>query len=204
MNESHSSYRAEGRCRSLYRRIAARCLVVGALAIGSACIAVQSNRRAAMEMDRRAEYADRDWNNAAAQVQAVVDLRHTQDSLVGRAEQAETLLVKYPRSLVLAEVTNALLGGCWLTDFDMDSASSAGDALHVQLTGLAPGDADVGRYVDRLRDSKLLHEVKLSESHSANQQGKAFRRFRIDLRVGDLVAPEVRVVPPTMTASIGH
>jgi Tfp pilus assembly protein PilN len=179
-------------------------VIVAAMALASACIAVQSSRHASAKLQRRADAANREWNDAARQVRQVLDLGQTQQALARHAELAATLLEKSPRSSVLADVANALPAGCWLLDIRLDSVNADGDALNVRLSGVAPGDAEIGQYVARLRQCKLLQNVKLAASDSATEQGARRRQFRISLCVGDTGAQAPPAAQPTMTASIGH
>jgi Tfp pilus assembly protein PilN len=176
----------------------ALCIVVGALAIGSTCAVMQYARHASAQLQARAMAADRAWADAAAQARAVEDLRQTEQGVTRHAELAEMLLEKTPGSAILAEVTNALPAGCWLSEFAVDSADGpASEAVNVRIAGYAPDDAQVGQYINRLRRSKQFNDVKLSAIGSDTQR---VRRFSIDM----CVSGSGPAAQPTQTASIAR
>jgi Tfp pilus assembly protein PilN len=192
-------------------RGAALCAIVAALAIAASAAALESSRRSLAALDARAAAVDRDWADAAGQVKAAMDLRHAQQSIVRQAECAETLLEKNPRSAILADVTNALPAGCWLERLTLDAAdvdssadAAADENVRVTVTGFAPGESAVSKFVLQLRQSNLLHDVKLRQCDSAAQTGMNLNRFRVDLCVGRSDGQPKPVAGPTQTASIGH
>jgi Tfp pilus assembly protein PilN len=186
-------------------------VIVGALAMVAAAAAVQRSRRSLAALECRATAVDREWADAASEVQAAMDLRQTQQSVNHQAECAQTLLEKTSRSLILADVTNALPAGSWLMSFTLDSADVdspadgvADENVRASVTGFAPSDLAVAKIVLDLQQSNLMHDVKLSACDNETQQGMNLKRFRIDLRIGGSDEQPQPVAQPTLTASIGH
>jgi len=140
------------------------------------------------------------------------------------------LLESVPRSILLAQLTNALPGGTSLSTVDIIQKASNVKAIkqakshyqagkvggsatqtaeespekslmtEVTITGLAPSDLQVASYIQSLDESILLDEVRLIESKEHEIEHEIFRQFRLKAQL----VKEVKLSPKTLEVIRGH
>ena len=140
------------------------------------------------------------------------------------------LLESAPRSILLAQLTNALPGGTSLSTVGIIQkvsnvkavkqakshyqAGKVGGAVtqtaeespekslmtEVTITGLAPSDLQVASYIQSLDESILLEEVRLIESKEHEIEHEIFRQFRLKAQL----VKEVKLSPKTLEVIRGH
>lgn len=141
--------------------------------------------------------------------QLQVQREHMMKSALTIADLLETV----PRSVLLAQLTNALPNGASLTSVDIlqkdgKLVSSGQSKSHYQaaksqnaakksaedspeknllteitITGLAPSDLQVAFYIERLDNSVLLDDVVLIESREHEIDNEIFRQYRLKARL---------------------
>lgn len=122
--------------RKAQRRTNVICAVLAAIvmaAIGSAFSLTERMNQAAQQKHAaiEQEYAD-----AAKQIQLVQDMQAKQSRMARQAELAASLLEKIPRSIILAEITNALPRGVSLLELNMDCKKKNSTAPTVTVNNL--------------------------------------------------------------------
>ena len=158
--------------------------------------------------------------------QLQVQREHMMKSALTIADLLETV----PRSILLAQLTNALPNGTSLTSVDIiqkdgklansshsksryQAAKAKNEAKNaaeespekrliteVVITGLAPSDLQVAFYIERLDESALLGEVALIESKEHEVEKEVFRQFRLRAKLNK----EIKLTDDTLTTIRGQ
>jgi len=142
----------------------------------------------------------------------VEQLQKQQQYLSRQAQLTDALIERVPRSVVLAELTDALPQGVSLTDFNLDSqlrmiqapsvpanavaqrqAANKATAtpelqprfynVSLKIQGIAQNDVQVASFIGNLNQSPLLEEVNLSFSETKVIQGQPLRKFNIEAKL---------------------
>ncbi|MCF7975334.1 MAG: PilN domain-containing protein [Phycisphaerae bacterium] len=212
------------------RRINVLCVVLLLMVIGSlstvfGAIKVRQHACAAQEVK---VYAT--MNQMQQSLVQFEQLQIQRDQMMKSALTIADLLEFVPRSILLAQLTNALPKGASLTTVDIiqkdpgvRAASQAkshyqatqakpGTAkavdespekrliTEVTLTGLAPSDLQVAAYIQRLEESRLMSHVELIQSKEHEVENEVLREFELK---ADL-AKAVKLSPEDLKTIQGH
>ncbi len=139
-------------------------------------------------------------------------LQIQRENMMKSALTIADLLESVPRSIVLAQLTNALPFGASLTTVDIMQKEASRKAkvpaksnykaakakkgaakvhesqeknliTEVTITGLATSDLQVASYIKRLEDSLLLDQVVLVESKEHEIENEVFRQFQLEAQL---------------------
>jgi Tfp pilus assembly protein PilN len=192
--------------RKAQRRTNVICAILAGIvmaAIGSAFSLTEKVNRQAEQNHARveAQYAE-----AAKQIQQFQQMETEEKKMASQAELAASLLEKVPRSIILAQVTNSVPTGVFLTDFMLDSrrrlskplpsdpvkAAAAPPepiAYDVTLTigGVAANDVQVADFLHRLGESPLFEDVNLviSDEFTKDDQTTKLRKFQVEMTLNN-------------------
>src|SRR5687768_14291399 len=101
------------------------CATLFVLMISGIAVAFTIADRAMRGAEQRHAAIDKQYTDAAKRIQEMETMRQKQSVLARQAELAGSLIDRVPRSYMLAEVTNLLPGGVYLTDLDMEMRKKA-------------------------------------------------------------------------------
>jgi Tfp pilus assembly protein PilN len=195
--------------RKLQRRTNILCLVLTALVMGGIgtgfAISLQSINRIVQQQ----RGVDQSYADAAQRITQLRDLQSKQQRIAHQAEMSASLLEKVPRTLVLAQITNALPAGVSLLALTMEShrhvfpptplpiaqfgqpPSTAEPAkspeqpvvfdVTLRLIGVAATDVQVAQFINHLSRSQLFNDVNLATSDDYQMNADKVRRFSIDM-----------------------
>jgi Tfp pilus assembly protein PilN len=182
-------------------------VVVGALSAVFGVIKVRQRASAAQEV---LVYAK--MNQMQQSLVQFEQLQIQRENMMKSALTIADLLESVPRSIVLAQLTNALPFGASLTTVDITqkeadrktvsptkskykAAKAKEDAgqvhesqeknliTEVTITGLATSDLQVASYIKSLEESLLLGQVVLVESKEHEIENEVFRQFQLEAKL---------------------
>jgi Tfp pilus assembly protein PilN len=116
--------------------------------------------------------------------------------MLSKAEQTAELMEKVPRSYILATVTNALPDRVSLNKLAMDTtmivtrgARKSGNSqvtVQLKITGYAPTDVQVARFIANLARNPLMEAVELVYTEEQEFEEDVVREFEVtvDLKRG--------------------
>ncbi|CAN5478054.1 hypothetical protein BH10PLA1_BH10PLA1_19170 [soil metagenome] len=202
--ERRSNRRANTICAALF--------IIVMLAIGSALVLSEQSLRVAVTEHTLLE---KTYAAAATRVDQVRQMQDEQRLMVRRARDSASIVDKVPRSVVLAEVTNALPPGVTLVAFNLDSVNApqpAGQSptplVTLRIVGTGESDVQVSQFVNTLTRSKILKDVNLRASQPATVDDKhpttdsVARRFTVDMALDPKAATIIAQEPKLSTTAI--
>jgi Tfp pilus assembly protein PilN len=158
------------------------------------------------------EAIDKQLSAKSQTLEKVKKLEEQSDKLLNKALTVSGLIEPVPRSVLLAMLTNKLPNGVSLLQISLNqntkevvSASGKGgksgekeqklstetvEITEVDLHGKAVNDLQVAQYIQELKSSRILGEVKLIESIEYKEDEEKFRAFRLEVNVKDSVKIE--------------
>jgi hypothetical protein len=171
---------------------------------------------------------------AANLIEQERQLREKQLKMNNQANLTASLLEKVPRSVLLAELTNAKPAGVSFLDLTLDSKLHAaptptaksqfeikkaameaanGGGKHpadipqakvydvtIKVTGIADDDSQIGQFIKKLNNSKLIRDVNLLISDEFLVNDAKMRKFQVEMTLD----PNAEVQPgalPSKTAA---
>lgn len=193
--------------RRLRRRADRLCLVLFGIVlagvVGAVIVSDDSTSHTLQVRDQvNASYAD-----AAKLIDQLTQLRQQKASLLARAEQASGLLERVPRSYILGVITNACPQYMSLLAVNLETreVQAGSDAekkatkfeaaaqrrfkearptvVEMQITGLAPTDVQVARFIADLARNPLLGSVDLVYSEEKIVDLEPVRQFQVKLEL---------------------
>lgn len=182
-------------------------VVVGALSSVFGVIKVRQRASAAEEVRVYAQ-----MNQMQQALVQFEQLQVQRENMMKSALTIADLLEPVPRSIVLAQLTNALPFGASLTTVDVIQKEAKDEArlqtkskyhaaktkpanagtpksvekdliTEIALTGLAVSDLQVASYIKCLEDSQLLDQVVLVESKEHEAEDEVLRQFRLEAKL---------------------
>ena len=182
-------------------------VVVGALSTVFGVIKVRQRASAAQEVQVYAK-----MNQMQQALVQFEQLQIQRETMMRSALTIADLLEPVPRSIVLAQLTNALPHGASLTKVDLiqkeakDEAGTVAKSKYqaakakseqrasqdsieknllteVVLTGIAMSDLQVASYIKSLEESLLVDQVLLIESKEHEVDDEILRQFRLEAKV---------------------
>jgi hypothetical protein len=103
------------------RRTNVICAVLFLLIMGAIGIAFSTIERALRAAERENQDVNQKYAEAASRIEQDKEMQEKQKRMAGQAELTASLLEKVPRSVLLAELTNAKPGGLSFLDLTLDS-----------------------------------------------------------------------------------
>jgi Tfp pilus assembly protein PilN len=197
--------------RKAQRRSNVLCAMLAVIVIATIGAAFSVTERMNRTVDQENAAVTAEYTEAAKQITQVQDLQNKQRMMAHEAELSASLLEKVPRSMILADVTNALPAGVSLLDFGLDAKRRApapdknkqaanpaapqpivtepalADPVEydvsIKLTGVADTDVQVSTFISQLSHCKLLKDVNLliSDEYSIGEQ--KLRRFQLEMNL---------------------
>lgn len=167
--------------------------------IGWAYFIAQNKIRTAQDINAS---VTRDFSAAAKPIAQFQQMQEEQQRLNQKAELVGSLIERVNRSNILAELTNALPAGVYLSDFDLlgkadsnlagaktafDRAKAAGAAkpiiygVTIRLVGFAASDKHVADYMTNLEKSPLFAAVDFVETKEVAYKELKVRSFELEL-----------------------
>ena len=164
------------------------CLILFGVIMVYVVLQVTSMRQSCDRVQARMDQVDQDYQAAAAPMSKLQAMEAQRQQLVAKAKATSHLQERIPRSYLLAMVTNSLPQGASLESFDLypkkvivpkaapsksrdrkfaskSKATKGKDdnvsVMEMELTGLAPTDVDVARFITNLSQSPLAASVDL-------------------------------------------
>ena len=211
------------------RRVNILCVVLVLVVVGalSAVFGVIKVRQRASAGQEALVYAK--MNQMQQSLVQFEQLQIQRENMMKSALTIADLLESVPRSIVLAQLTNALPFGASLTTVDITqkeanrktvspvqsqykAAKTKQDAgqghesqeknliTEVAITGLATSDLQVASYIKWLEESPLLDQVVLIESKEHEIENEVFRQFRLEAKL----ARDARLSSEAMEIIRGH
>lgn len=153
-----------------------------------------------------------DFNIEADRIKRLEELRKQHESILRRAQLADSLIEKLPRSVMLGSIRSHLPEGAALVEFTLSSAEivvprppSTGSASKktkkpdpktpppppepkryrqfIKLTGVAYTDLQVAQFIGNLVRSDYFEEVSLIQSRPFKVGRDNVRRFEVEMRL---------------------
>lgn len=202
------------------------CATLLLLVMGAAGVAYYLTQRAAESVQVEHAALVEQYEEAAGRIARVQKMQDQQKKLARQAELTASLLEKLPRSLVLAELTNALPAGASLLDLKLSTRKrvkpvavmpatrlqqrkpAVAEApepeqvdVKLEITGIAHDDVQVSKLIASLGKARMFRDVNLLVSEEHNDRGEILRRFKLEMQL-DESAPLER--PDTAAASVNQ
>jgi len=190
------------------RRTNVICAILTGIVMAAIGSAASLTEKVNHQAEERHAQVERRYVDAAKQIDQFRELANKERTMARQAELAASLLEKIPRSIVLAEVTNAVPAGVQLTEFTLDSRRVLSHALPsdpakaaaapaepivydvtVSINGIAANDVQVADFIHRLGLSPLFKDVNLVISDELSKAGDTtdqsdkanLRKFEVDM-----------------------
>jgi len=180
--------------------------------VGAFFVQRQQMEQTAGEGERiNAQFVDR-----AEQLDQIKLLQSQQEQMMGKAEIVRSLAERIPRSIILAEMINAMPASLSLLEFNLETkivkpgtrpqtaiqretlnneeraneeqVEIAPTEVGIQVIGIAPSDEDVSIFMENLNRHPLFVSVGLEYIEGTKIEGTDLRRFRVVMQLNqDLV-----------------
>lgn len=189
--------------------------------IGTAFSFMEKSLRQAEKNNQEAckQYAD-----AASRIEQERQMQEKQLKMNSQAELTASLLEKVPRSVLLAELTNAKPTGVSFLDVLLDSKIRQGNTqgagktqfemkraeaqaanakpapqaklydVTVRITGICDNDIQVSQFIANLNHSKLVRDVNLLISDEFAVNNNKMRKFQLEM----MIDPSAEVQPGSL------
>jgi Tfp pilus assembly protein PilN len=187
------------------------CATLFIFMISGIAIAFTIAERAMRGAEQRHASVERQYTDAAKRIQLMQTMRQKQLVLARQAELSASLIDRVPRSYMLAEITNLLPQGVYLTDLDMEMRKKSSTPVLktafekkttkvkkeptaklppppdpydtvVRIGGVAETDAQVAKVISAVKDSKIFRDVNLLISTQMDRtETNALRRFTLEM-----------------------
>lgn len=148
---------------------------------------------------------DKELSTKSKTLEKVKELEQQSNKLLDKAFTVSELIEPVPRSVLLAVLTNKLPDGASLLKVNINQykektipVSAANNEsggknqkqsektvefTEIQLNGKAVSDLQVARYLQELKSSRILADVRLVESVEYRSEDEKFRSFRLKMNV---------------------
>jgi Tfp pilus assembly protein PilN len=191
--------------RKAQRRTNVICAILAAIVMGAIGSAFSLTERMVAAAEKRHSAIEQQYADAARQIQEVRDMEMKQRKMARQADLAASLLEKIPRSIILAEVTNALPTDVSMLQFNLDSRrisapqqpqdKAAADGLlstdpivydiTLDVYGIASNDVQVAEFIHRLNHSPLFKDVNLVVSDELIKNEQKLRHFQVEMSLNN-------------------
>ncbi len=222
--------------RRLQRRTNTISLLLFVVVMGAVVAAFFVTDRQRSEIRSLQEQVNQRFEEAAKRLEQLDMLQRRKDAMVHKAQVSAALIERLPRSVMLAELVNNMPATLSLMDLNLSTRvlqtaprpttalqqarqtraamATATDAVpeipqtevSMYLIGLAPTDVEVAQFMTALSASPLFTDVNLIVSEEEYVEGRAMRRFRVEMTLNedvDLKAHLGRDTPDAVEASAG-
>lgn len=198
-------------------------------AIGTAFSVIEKSRRLA-EKDN--QDVGKQYDKEATRIEQERQMQEKQLKMNGQAELTASLLEKVPRSVLLAELTNAKPAGVSFLDLILDSkikqasSQTAGKTqfemkraennapagkpapqaklydVTVKVTGICDNDIQVSQFIAKLNHSRLVRDVNLLISDEFMVAGVKMRKFQLEMMIDPAAEVQPGSAPRGNTATL--
>lgn len=202
-------------------------LTMGGIAVGFSVMEKSLRLAEKDNVDVCKQYAE-----AASRIELERQMQEKQLKMNNQAELTASLLEKVPRSVLLAELTNAKPLGVSFLDVLLDSRAKQGGAqasgktqfemkrasdelkggkpapqaklydVTVKVTGICDNDIQVSQFIEKLNKSKLVKDVNLLISDEFLVANKKMRKFQIEMMIDPSAEVQGATLPRGSTAAL--
>jgi hypothetical protein len=214
------------------RRTNVICAILFSLTMGGIAVGFSVMEKSLRQAEKDNADACKQYADAASRIELERQMQEKQLKMNNQAELTASLLEKVPRSVLLAELTNAKpLGVSFLdvildsrvrqhtaqaagkTQFEMKRAAEeakAGKAapqaklydVSVRITGICDNDIQVSQFIAKLNRSKLVKDVNLLISDEYTVVNQKMRKFQIEMMIDPTAEVQGGTLPRGSTAAL--
>lgn len=210
--------------KRLARRTIVICVSLFAIVVLGVVGAYAVTSRQGRDVRKLQAQVNHQFEEAARRLDQLQKLQKQKQEMIDKAKLASVLVARVPRSRILAELINHMPPQLSLLELDLKTkvlhdrprprtslqrakqkqsdrqARGRIDMPHTQvllnLVGIAPTDVEVARFMTALSDHPLFDDVALQFSEQQHMDGRAMRKFRIQMVVNQEV--DLTRIKPTL------